>query len=549
MSDVKVLHKEQVVHHNTTLYENYNNIHDKPVVSDDIFINEFIPKHGKFKNHSIKTDEETFVSNYGNLFASVDVKEKTLIISETDDKVSLKINTYYSSRSVTKRYFRVRREITYLTFNFKKKIFYSGTLNLKKKVKISSQMQINKTDLNDMSIINRLGYFFETYNHKFAEKIVDIFLDRIIEKMGIKLEINGFDKREKYYNLFLKICEIKYPDAFFKFVTYYTPKNEIKKHGNNLVTWFMKKQGFKGTKIRNLLNKYNNVDLDGINFFYKILGIDLFNKVDDSSFLTDSLLYVSDIKYEDYKITKKEKENIVSILNTTTSNLLLNTLIDHIEFKHKLKKYGEDVKISKTNYHDYTTEHLEWSKLIRDYSTGIVNRDYGDEAYLIEKPITYDKETYYPVLLTTTEQYDEESFHQSNCVRTYSDKPYCLIISLRKGDKAGEERATIEFQFRRNVLVRTQTLGKYNVHLSEEWLSPINQLTDFATYLYSKEVIKLPTMVKKYGNGKIINFTSKFEDHPDIYRLTPIWDKEKNNDYLLDHIPDYYPINYDDELF
>jgi hypothetical protein len=238
-------------------------------------------------------------------------------------------------------------------------------------------------------------------------------------------------------------------------------------------------------------------------------------------------------------ISKKEKENIVKILNTSNSETVLNSLNDHLQYKESLKKYGEYVKITATNYDDYVKEHSEWSALVQSYRSGTVTRFYGEDAYLIEKPIYNNGETYYPVLLKTTEQYEGESMVQSNCVRTYSEKPYCFIVSLRKGSEDSVIRASIELKYMNDGVKVVQKLGKYNKHLSEDWLSPINELEGFANYLYSKGMIKLPEMTKKFPNGKVIKQIAVFENKPDIKYMLPTWDNQEPKNYLLDYIADY----------
>jgi hypothetical protein len=145
-----------------------------------------------------------------------------------------------------------------------------------------------------------------------------------------------------------------------------------------------------------------------------------------------------------------------------------------------------------------------------------------------------------------------ESSHQHNCVRTYSEKAQSLIISLRKDSVNGNERSTVEFQFRRNQLVIVQKLGKFNKGLTNEWITPINELNEFANYLYSKEIIKLPTMVKKYRNGKTVSSTAHFDDKNEkTFNLVPTWDVETNDNHLQYYMDDYNlfeDLNFIDEL-
>ena len=559
MSDMTVLFKDEIKKYDTDIHQDFNEwiVTKKDYEDDDLFgfpTTEHIPKQGKFKFLKKEEGEESFVKNYGNPLASTFMVKRTLVIEENESKIALKVYTYVSSRDVGKKFFKVRRVIDYLTFNFKRKLFYSGTLNLKKKRKIGGVMSINKTDINSIEVIRKIENFEKNENQneypivsekKLTKKCLNIFLDRIIEKLKLNIDSDSDNIRKKYYQLFLEISGVKYPNAFEKFAAYYTPKKEIKNFGNNIVTWFMKKHELKGTKIRNLLNKYENIEIDSIIQCYKVFGIDLFNKINDNSLITDKKqsIYVNGY-YDNYSgiftdLSRKEKENFISIINTSTVYEFLNSFGDHIMFKEQLKKYGEYVKVTATTYDEYVTEHSEWSSLLQSYKTGDVTRNYGEDSYLIEKPIHYDGNTYYPVVLTKTGEYEMESSHQSNCVRTYSEKAHSFIVSLRKDNINGNERATIEFQFRRNQLVIVQKLGRFNKSLSPEWLTPINELNEFANYLYSKEMIKLPTMVKKYRNGKVVSSFAKFDDEDKILHLVPVWNDEQSKNYLLDHIADY----------
>jgi hypothetical protein len=90
-------------------------------------------------------------------------------------------------------------------------------------------------------------------NIKFKDEVISTFLNIVAERTGTKFDTE-LDNNDKFYQLYLKFSGIKYPDAFSKFKSFYTPKKEIKQYDNNLVTWFMNKHNLKGTKIRELLN-------------------------------------------------------------------------------------------------------------------------------------------------------------------------------------------------------------------------------------------------------------------------------------------------------
>jgi len=555
MSEMTNLFKLQDVSHITEICENFNDIKEQKVKNwDDDFSDLGAIKYrdkGNFKIKQSSYDETVFLENYANPFAEIQMRKKTLVIEENENKIALKFYSYYNCRDVSKKFFRVRRQICYLTFNIKRKTFYSGELKLKRRAKVLSKMSIYQTHLRAMSIYSNIEYFFmnnekREKNPTLKDDVFKMFLNRVAERTGTKFDSDHLSNEDKFYQLYLKFSGIKYPDAFSKFKFDYTPKKEIRENGNNLVTWFMNKHKLRGTKIRKLLNKYDNVDVNGLITFYNAFGQDLFNKINIESFLgTQYLQYYGYYTTTFEKISKKEKENIVKILNTSNSETILNSLGDHIQYKDSLKKYGENVKILATNYNDYVKEHSEWSKLVQSYRSGVVTRFYGDDAYLIEKPIIHEGETYYPVLLKTTEEYEGESMVQSNCVRTYSEKAYCFIVSLRKGSVDSEVRASIELRYMTDGLKVVQKLGKYNKHLSEEWLSPINELEGFANYLYSKGIIKLPEMTKKFPNGKSVKTYSVFENNDLIKNMFPVW----SDGYCLQVDQPNYNLFEDIDLF
>jgi len=83
--------------------------------------------------------------------------------------------------------------------------------------------------------------------------------------------------------------------------------------------------------------------------------------------------------------------------------------------------------------------------------------------------------------------------------------------------------------------------------LSEEWNSPVEELTNFANYLYQKEFIKLPRMTKKYMNGKVNVLQSSFfeveTEKGVVHRMTPSWSGQNT---LQEKLVDYH---FFDELY
>ena len=132
MSEMTTLFKKQVQTYKTEVFENFNELSKPKSDIDDIFGDSVSPEQyrpqGVFKTKFISNEETVFLENYGNVFADSHMCRKTLIVEENENKIALKFYIYYNIRDVSKKFFRVRREISYLTFNIKRKTFYSGEL-------------------------------------------------------------------------------------------------------------------------------------------------------------------------------------------------------------------------------------------------------------------------------------------------------------------------------------------------------------------------------------------------------------------------------------
>ena len=232
------------------------------------------------------------------------------------------------------------------------------------------------------------------------------------------------------------------------------------------------------------------------------------------------------------------------------------TLLDHLEMKQNLINLGEDVKFKFTNISSFNLEHEEFSRLLQSYRKGEVERFYGDVDSL-ENPIEYEGETYYPVLLKKTMDYEKESQHQRNCVRGYSERPDCLIFSIRKDSRDGDDRITVEYQYRRNEILNVQERAKFNQTPSLEFSQVAKIQLANINLMYKIGTLKLPKLVKKYRNGKEVEQQSKFDefegiDNVRIISLTPKWNTETpelqnwQNDIL--NYQNYQHLNFVEDL-
>jgi hypothetical protein len=287
---------------------------------------------------------------------------------------------------------------------------------------------------------------------------------------------------------------------------------------------------------------------------YNILGIDRFNKIENKVFdpyYGDETMpmemnqmggsfecfYSDKEQFSQYflgrilvPLTPKEKDRILDLI-PYFDHYKWRTLIDHLDMKKDLMNLGEDVKFKFTNISSFNLEHEEFSRLLQSYRKGEVERFYGDVDSL-ETPIAHEGETYYPVLLRKTADYEKESQHQRNCVRGYSERPDCVIFSIRKGSTDGDERITVEYQYRKNEILNVQERAKFNELPSDEFSQVARIQLANINLMYKLGTLKLPKLIKKYRSGKVIEQQAIFDemsvrdkrDGGRIINMTPQWD-------------------------
>ena len=84
--------------------------------------------NGFFKNKTISNNEEAFMENYGNPFAKVSMSRRIATVTKNEDKISIKIFRYSRGRNVGKKYFRVRTNLEYISYNIKTNALYYGKI-------------------------------------------------------------------------------------------------------------------------------------------------------------------------------------------------------------------------------------------------------------------------------------------------------------------------------------------------------------------------------------------------------------------------------------
>jgi hypothetical protein len=549
----KTFHKfVEIKNYRTSLYLNYCDINQKHKHVLGLYVE--TKKKDRFYSDTQFYTEEDFVKHFGNPFADVHFDRKRLFIEEGDDKISIKYQVHVKDRRVGSRYFTERKITQYLTFNFKKKMFYSGTFSTKKKQVIGRSMKVNPTYFAIESFLRNI----RIEKSVGVDQYLYFFLEKIWDRMGIENPQNfQWDCMKSFYSLtYYLVNGIKIPNNWRKFTGVFFSKKELQKSNMNLVDAAMDKLRLKGSKVKQIFNEMDWVDFDRLYIAYNLLGIDKFNKIEnkvfDEYYTTDEFsksmemnkmgryyecFYSDKYNYPNHYIgralislTSKEKDRILDLI-PHFDGYKWNTLLDHLDMKRELVNLGEHVKLKFTNMSSFNLEHEEFSRLLQSYRKGEVERFYGD-VDILETPIEYEGETYYPILLRKTSDYEKESQHQRNCVRTYAERPECLIFSIRKGATYGDERITVEYQYRKNEILNVQERAKFNEMPSLKFSEVAKIQLANINLMYKLGTLKLPKMIKKYRHGKVIEQQATFDEMSvrdkgngsRVIQMTPQWD-------------------------
>lgn len=482
--------------------------------------------------HESHDNEESYVENYGNPLASVYKNYTMLVVEKQEHKVSLKLFWGYRNRTVGNSWFKLSRNVEYITVNTKTGDVYSGHLhNYQKKRKATKRITKNFFSSNPIDNIkikarNVLGDYIKNH-YEVSMEAISKFMYEIDNRENF--ETLDFEKRLfKYY---LDKKGIKHPNNFHLYdKVLFGPKirKTLKKCDNKLVDAFMKENNLVGKKLKTALHTCTSLNIDLYNRARKLFGDDWINQ--ESDFILKVLNSERSIAWGNLVIpaefvnviSREELRRVFRLFKRVYFDGVLNTssFCDHIRMYTELKLYGEtDLRWNSDDdkQNVFREEHLDWTDKLQFYKRGHYERIYPDYTYdLIEQVI----DDYYPVILNNSTKYNEESAHQSNCVKTYIGRPSSLIISLRKGSPNSDERATIEYKLTGHGKIitvnRIQSLGRFNSKLDEHWSIPLFKLDErLLSYVKDKrfETLKL---TKKCANGTYLESGSDWDENGNL---------------------------------
>jgi hypothetical protein len=465
---------------------------------------------------SVNGSKEEFEKNYGNPLCEVTVQRSTFVVEENEDKICLKVFYCGKHRKAGEVFFRKSTKLNYITFNKKTNIFTVGknTEYHKKRGKGKSSVvrrnsfPISLTTDGYHSFMNGLDDA-KTYNLEIIEGI-NLFLSKI----GAEKVLNYIELPMSLFGCLLDKQGVKKPDNWRGYYNIYPKptKKDYKKYGFKMVDAYMKLNDVSSEKIKKVLHKVQNPCFKSIKMLIDIFGRDfilqrpeeelciIFNtKIDESPF--------QPVRYYFENFSKRDMSNCYQIYLISKTDHLASThsFYDHVRFFDVLSR-NEPIKWMSKTLKEFNAEHSTWSDKVDFYTRGKYSRQYSEDfvSYISKPIITTNDEVFTPVVLQSSEEYVNESVHQSNCVRTYQDRPSSLIISLRKEDG---ERASIEYRpsigkFGMNdnqpvIFKRVQTLGRFNNMLDETWDDAIFDLD-----------VRLKTVTLKTWGNPIAEFVT-----------------------------------------
>lgn len=501
---------ETYFHQDHLFFENYNG-YDKSKIRKGIFE----------ISGEVKHDKESFLENYSNLMCSVVQRNKMIVLEESGDKLSLKLFTSIYNRRVGIRFFGKTKNCYFLTVNKRTGDFYIGhILNYQNKRKFTKVIRKNpnnyvgmideqisiitspyKNNVHDgrlkISLLSQFSYALEFHN--FPEINYDININELAKSL---VKYSLLKKGVKLPNNFNSFIDSQYFEHVPKF-------NVLKKHNLKFIDAFMSHHGIKGNEIKKNLHVCKHTNVQSLNSAIKYFGYD---KIYRTKIISDLLNQPSNNCIYNFpdEFTKSEKAKIFTYFQwQLNGDINQNTLNDHIIYYNQLKTYGERVSLNAKTIDDFVTEHANWSVLISTYKQGYHVRNYNDGFVENVQQSIYDFNgiEYHPVLLRSTDEYNDESAYQNNCVRTYIDKCSSVIVSLR--NENGDERGTIEYFLnydpsnKKLILKRVQYLGKFNKSLSESWNHIMEILDEQVNKSLNAETFEM-SIKTQYINNKTV---------------------------------------------
>jgi hypothetical protein len=509
---------------------------------------------GIFRRKGFNDLEETYITNYGNPLYTVTKEHLMVVVERDENKVSLKYFIGYKQRRVGKSWFKITKNMHFITVNLKTGDIYNGALINYQKKKCSKRLRRN-TFINDplnvmKSHIKHLIDSFKVEGDSYGVTIEA--LSKFMFEVDQRQDFGDLNFSQRLYRFYLNSRGVKYPNNFGSYLKTSDKLpilKDFRKHNNKYVDAFMKINDVSGKKLRKVLHTASYINLSVYRVAISFFGEDWINQNEEllSACVNSSYRphFTTQTSLRDV-FSPEELKRVFEIFKQVfvKETLDYSTFFDHVRLYIELKAFGEEEIrwYSCEDKDDFRKEHLDWTDKVQHYKQGTYTRIYPEYMHkVINKTITIGGDTYYPVLLTNSSVYNMESQLQSNCVKGYIGKTSSIIVSLRKGSVDSDVRGTIEYSLFKDSegieVSRVQYLGRFNERLGEEWIRALLKLDLVMNKCIDDKRYENVKLKKECANGVILHSDSEWNKWGGLE-----WTQKniQNNNYtIFDNIIDF----------
>ena len=486
------------------------------------------------KQHNNLTDEEWRKVCFSP-FVNTQLRRITTVVEKVVEeditkKVRISRYTMVKGRKCGAKYFWKQRHIVHITFDLINNNVYKTTTTqigrnrntsvLKNPFKYWTQGHFTLTDItsalnlterqptNDLNKFTTNPKYWDIrnkiqsgLNSCFRELVKELSSDDELFNVRLTQKESVLDIASTW---FCKVRGIKNPDRWmYYFKNNYPGIKPLRKRDNNLIQTILREEGIYSKFAVKLFNTYKDISVLSYTLMLEALGIQLLQEL-NPELLREKYHLAWQLNLD---LTLPEKRNFVGILNSllnediieTVPGIMSDIVSDHLgRLKPRLKREGIKVKLKAKTYEEFVQEHREWTDLVDEINKSTIITHIYKKDFLnhIQQPITIDGVKMTPVVLRDTYEYRDESYVQSNCVKTYIEHKETCIISLRDEN---DNRITNEFvpTGKSKKMVNTQSRKRFNGIVLGTDLQPFVELLNLKMKKAWKEKIYGKTQVIK----------------------------------------------------
>lgn len=502
----------------STVYKNIDDPFDRYALEPPIWL--YYPMSDKI-NFLVKK-EKTIKKHYQNPFANIRFDKYERKIYQWNNKLYISYYHFIKNRDFnkiffTKQIYNYKFIIDLNNGNFLNYSYIKCGKTLTKKFKTNSFLDIEKVFTRDLKCDTNFDDFGFVSN---------IF--KIIDNNKISLSQENFNFNEtfglflkKFVKFFVEKKQIKVPNNYEKLlINYYPTEKYLKKNNRKLIMSILDMCGIKSNVSNKLVHeKLENLNLSIFCGVAEIFGNDYIkyiSQIDEGcyNYSYPDTKYSINREKRQYNLTKKEKGNLVKILNSLTlykphsiNNIL--DVHDHARMVTYLKKYYPDIRINAQTYSSFNIEHEHFSFLERRVKRGFIKqRKYNEHILKLEIPIKYvfNNGMYeiIPFILKNDDDYNIEGGYMHHCVGGYKDIMKSLIISLR--NPSNGDRITCEYDITTGESIQRRYFN--NQQPPEYFNKSIQIISDKIWNLHKNKNLEIPEIeiIKTFDKIKDVSF-------------------------------------------